>query len=776
MLSHSLPGLPNSSPEQSASGLPASPPVDLQLGVIQNQLETLSDPPPVGPPARVAELLGQPGAPFPTRADEDDYVRARLGVASSLFFALRCKHAETAAHCMRVALGCSDWSEALELSADERDAIEVSALLHDIGKIGLPDRILLKPSALTPEELAIVDRHRLMGVEVLAPCCGSLAVLEIVTNAIAWFDGTRLRLDAHGDDLPRGARMVAIADAYDSMTNNQVYRAAWSRERAIKELFANAGTQFDPDLVRSFHDLYGHDRAFGREDHTSRWLQTLAEATRGLPWHWNEQVIPRELAHPSELFQHKLLENMLDAVVFVDASRQIMLWNRSAEKLTGIDGATAFQRPYTPSFLRLTDERGKPLSDAECPVALALRTKSQVALRLRMQTHDRADITVDAQAIPVVSNQGIGYGVVLVIRDASGQVSLEERCQSLHQRAIRDPLTQLANRAEFDRMLVKFVAVHSERKLPCSLLITDIDRFKLVNDTYGHQTGDEVIISMAQVLKNHAGPGDLAARYGGEEFVLLCANTNNAAAAARAEAVRRAFASIPHNGTGGRALTASFGVTEIQPGDTPEAMLSRADRALLTAKETGRNKVVQLGTGSGAAPPAERQGSRWWPWRSHAATAHVDGHLVTAVPLQVAVEKLRGFIADHDAELVTIDSNRVLLHVSTEPHMRMRRSADRPNVLEIELCFAEEQIKSQVREGYDATTRRTTVKVNIQSKGSRDRRQHDLHEAARQTLASLKAYLMANDYEPQADAAVLRRATSTLIPWLMKKTDESPQR
>lgn len=107
------------------------------------------------------------------------------------------------------------------------------------------------------------------------------------------------------------------------------------------------------------------------------------------------------------------------------------------------------------------------------------------------------------------------------MHDASPQISLEERCQSLHEKATKDPRTQVANCAEFDRTLALFVQAHVEQQLPCSLVICDIDHFKSINDTYGHQAGDEVLKLFGQMLKGECRQGDLVARYGGEEFVLL---------------------------------------------------------------------------------------------------------------------------------------------------------------------------------------------------------------------------------------------------------------
>ena len=135
-------------------------------------------------------------------------------------------------------------------------------------------------------------------------------------------------------------------------------------------------------------------------------------------------------------------------------------------------------------------------------------------------------------------------GAILLFHDASSETSLEQRCQSLHEKATKDPLTQVANRAEFDRVHEMFVAAHQQQQVPCSLMMCDLDRFKLVNDTYGHQAGDDAIKSLASLLKSSCRPGDLVARYGGEEFVMLCADCDNAAAARRAEQIRKALSQI----------------------------------------------------------------------------------------------------------------------------------------------------------------------------------------------------------------------------------------
>ena len=406
---------------------------------------------------------------------ENSLVQVRLGMASSLFLALRAKHPPTASHSLRVALGCSAWATAMQMPAEERDAIELAALLHDVGKIGVPDGVLLKPDRLTPEEAVLMDRYRAMTTEILSACCASPRVLEMVRHASAWYDGTRpaSQSDAaaapiSGEQIPLGSRLIAIMDAFDSMTSAQVHRAALPHERAVQELFRFAGTQFDPRLVDCFRELGDRDLAGLRERLASGWLRRLDPAAADAGW----QMAPSRGCQPPDgrvaaaapsadgLFPQKLLENMADAVVFLDGDLKVLLWNHGAERLTGIESAAIVQSHYSSEMLGMRNEWGERLADGECPVAQALRTGALSQSRLTVRGRNDRNMNVDAQIIPVAAADGTLHGLALLMHDASPEASLEQRCQKLHEKAIRDPLTQLANRAEFDRVQEMFIEAH----------------------------------------------------------------------------------------------------------------------------------------------------------------------------------------------------------------------------------------------------------------------------------------------------------------------------
>jgi diguanylate cyclase (GGDEF)-like protein len=722
---------------------PSAPPADGSIGQLnsliqQVEAESAAD-------ARPAAVVGRPA--------ENQLVEVRLGIASSLYRALRWKHEPTARHCFRVTLACSSWSTRMGFSPSEHDEIELAALLHDIGKVGVPDGIITKPGPLTPHETAIMDNHWLMGQEILRSSCASPAVLDIVAAAASWYDGRKTHLERTGPELPLAGRMLAIVDAFDAMMSDHVYRRAFSRERALNELYRCAGTQFDPELVKLFAETRDFDPLKLRETVGRRWLQVLEPEAAHAQWQYNEAASVMAAAQPVSVFQQRLVANMYDAVIFVDASLKIVEWNRGAERLTGVSGTSVYQRSWLPSIIELADEHGAEFGEHDCPVTFALRTGVQWLRRLKVRGRGNRQLAVDAHAIPVLCSDGITRGLALVLHDVSSEISLEARCENLKEKATKDPLTQVANRAEFDRVHAQFVAAHLENKLPCSLVISDIDRFKHVNDTYGHPAGDEVIQSFARLLKSSCRPGDLVARYGGEEFVLLCADCDNAAAVRRAEELRKAFSQVSQPALAGRRVTASFGVTEIQPGDTPETMLRRADRALLDAKESGRNRVVQLGSG----PDHGGETALTTVLGPDGESVLAQRFLISEAPLAVCIEKARGFVSDHHGVIEMSKGNSLRVRVGQERGSFFRRLTDRPVALVMDLHFidveSERHRPAHLRRYGNSRTR---INLTIAPKRNRDRRQAQLQERVRQLVVSLRAYLMATEWElpsaPQPDA------------------------
>ena len=717
------------------------------------------------------------------RQFENQLAMVRLGMATSLFYALRTKHAPTAAHSLRVAISCSAWSERLGLNEQLRDQVEVAALLHDIGKIGIPDRILRKPSKLSIEEQMTMDFCADLGCEILRGCTNDSDLLDIVRYGGTWYDSRRQEDSIRGDALPLGARMLAIAGAFDAMTTDQVYRAALSRERALQELFRGSGTQFDPELTRDFvtmlekrpemlHECVvdrwlqqlqsgsdGHNQFFGRTSSNIASLSNAVDSNKSLRNRETETGKPDfELssqqtgdANSALPFYQTLCGHLRDGVAFTDREGQILYWNDSLAYLTKVPASATIGQYWDATTLRLES------SDSSiCPIRESIDRQICVNRSMRLVTgkpraeaqgkdrliaskpnNDSSGRDVLMQVAPV--GEEFGGGAVIIVRDVSDRAEMQHQIQTLHKKATSDPLTGSANRAEFDKRLMHSTVKAKQQGVTFSLIMCDIDHFKQVNDIHGHQAGDEALIQFAKVLENHTRGSDLVARYGGEEFAFLAINSDNATATRRAEEIRQAVSVTPLNGLNGESVTVSIGVTEFQTGDAPETVIARADRALMTAKENGRNRVVQLGSGL-IEDDQETESSGWFSWfGSSTDSKQQEFQLATPVPSDLAVEKLRGFIADHRAEIINVTGSELSLRLNVRGGTG-RRAADHQMTLNALIRLSEMKGKRGAR-GNSLT--QTKLSVSVTPVRNRDRRNAGFTPCVRQVISSLRSYLMA---------------------------------
>ena len=198
--------------------------------------------------------------------------------------------------------------------------------------------------------------------------------------------------------------------------------------------------------------------------------------------------------------------------------------------------------------------------------------------------------------------------VDLSLRSQQKAEQLTERNEELRVKATTDRLTGLANRGCFDEFLASKLTAAVSTGQPLSLILLDVDKFKSVNDTYGHPTGDEVLRQVAAIIGASARADDLAARYGGEEMAIILPNTTRAGAGAVAERLRALLAAKPiKTAAKDLAITASFGVAGFDascPLNTPAALIKAADLAVYTAKKSGRNNVKVFAPPKANAAPA----------------------------------------------------------------------------------------------------------------------------------------------------------------------------
>jgi diguanylate cyclase (GGDEF)-like protein len=305
--------------------------------------------------------------------------------------------------------------------------------------------------------------------------------------------------------------------------------------------------------------------------------------------------------------REQVVDTVPDAVLVVDPGGVLIDVNPAAERLL---------RRLRPELDG--DLVGRPLPEVAGPAAVAVLGTTE-----RLDGHRVAEVRpgvwLDVRDSAVADPRGRALGRILVVRDVSEQqqrqVAVErlnrqlaeqveevERLRAvLAEEAVRDPLTGLHNRRYLDRALDADLA-HRPRTGQLSLLVVDIDHFKTVNDRFGHAAGDRVLTSVAGTLSAAVRGGDTAARLGGEEFVVVLPGAGREQALVRAEQVRREVAAARHLLDGEPvAVTVSVGVA-VCPADgtSAAALLEAADRALYTAKATGRDRVVA----AEAAPPS----------------------------------------------------------------------------------------------------------------------------------------------------------------------------
>jgi HD-GYP domain-containing protein (c-di-GMP phosphodiesterase class II) len=190
------------------------------------------------------------------RRASDEIQRGYLDMTRALVAAIEAKDTYTRGHCQRVSAYAVAMGTRLGLPETTMRDLELAAILHDIGKIGIDDAILTKPSRLTFEEMRVMHQHPVIGGRILQ----SVDILRPIASYIVYhhehYDGKGYPNGAKGEDIPLIGRILALVDAFDSMTSHRPYRASLSDEESLRRLRAKAGTQFDPQLVVAFLALY----------------------------------------------------------------------------------------------------------------------------------------------------------------------------------------------------------------------------------------------------------------------------------------------------------------------------------------------------------------------------------------------------------------------------------------------------------------------------------------------------------------------------------------
>lgn len=207
-----------------------------------------------------------------------------LDVAKTIMETVRVKDPATYEHCIRVSRGARLLARAAGLDLYDQKIIEFAGLFHDIGKIGIPDSVLLKPSRLTEDEYLVMQSHPEKSVQILTPLAGVEFYARLLPGVLHHherYDGGGYPAHVAGDAIPMASRVILIADTFDAMTADRVYRRGLSAEVAYKELLDFSGRQFDPHLVQIYLDAHPTWRPSDYAIFDEMTAEVLARGERG---------------------------------------------------------------------------------------------------------------------------------------------------------------------------------------------------------------------------------------------------------------------------------------------------------------------------------------------------------------------------------------------------------------------------------------------------------------------------------------------------------------
>src|SRR4051794_29743622 len=516
----------------------------------------------------------------------------------------------------------------LGLDRDEIDEIRTVALLHDVGKIGIPDHVLHNPDPLSREEWAVMRQHPVIGERILEPLPGLASVARAVRHEHERWDGTGYPDGLAGEEIPLAARVVLACDAYHALVSDRPYRMALPQDVALAELEECAGTQFDPRVVVALVSCVRDPQAPG---------DTLGGGVEGGDdgAYEPESPLEMELRALITVVAAVAASNGLDDVIETAAeearralgagSLSICRLEDDGRKLRTLinvgtlgEGEERFPEDEVyemADYPRLGHmfSAGEPhltgVDDPSCDATERelLRSLGKVSA-LAVPIMFAGGMWGELYATRIAGDEPFADRDVRFLQTISSQVGAAigraELFTGMTELAFKDSLTGLANRRALDERLEAAIANAVESGEDLSLVLCDMDNLKLINDTQGHQAGDAALVRVAEALRSAAqgkAVGGMVGRIGGDEFCILLPGFDAPRARTLTEeAMIELSADRPR-------VTLSCGIASVGLGARRPADLVRAaDAAQYTAKRTGRRRVYiaqPQAFGSSAAPP-----------------------------------------------------------------------------------------------------------------------------------------------------------------------------
>lgn len=551
-----------------------------------------------------------------------------IAVTQALAMAIDAKDNTSVEHVERVKLYGRGLAQILRLSELETQAIETGAILHDIGKLGVPDYIINKPSRLTDAEFEKMKSHTVIGAEILSQVKFPYPLVPVVRSHHERWDGTGYPDGLRGEEIPVTARILAVADCFDMLREDRQYRKGMSRSEAVNILLEESGTHFDPHIVATF---LKHLPAFeseiielgiSAEQAQARRRNNLvteetAETRPALQPHEKIKEAHREILTLYELSQALgsslslrdtltvLLNRVADLVPYTTGA--VMLKQNDAEALyvahaAGLDAA-ALREHWAPLgtgisswvFVNQTPAfNSDPSLDFDV-LGVTITRSYPTCLVMPLMQHSEVlgTLALYAADLPHYSSEHtrLAESIARLAGDAIANALRHEKMEAT---ALTDRLTGLPN---LRSILARFDdEANRVRRYggTFTLLMMDLDGFKAINDTLGHQTGDRYLVEISKTINSQMRDNDFFGRYAGDEFIAFLSATERHEAGLLAERVRQAvsnFVLMTETGQTARAGV-SIGVAEFEAhGKTLEELVAMADKGMYADKATKPNRA-----------------------------------------------------------------------------------------------------------------------------------------------------------------------------------------
>ncbi len=565
------------------------------------------------------------------KAHVEEMNALHIRTIETLALAIEAKDQTTHEHLRRVQHYAIEIGKEMGLAGAELNALRAASLLHDIGKLAVPEHILTKPGKLTPQEFEKMKIHPLVGAEILERVNFPYPVVPIVRAHHERWDGNGYPLGLAGEEIPLGARILSAVDCLDALASDRQYRRALPLDEAMAIVVRESGKGYDPRVVEILERRYRQieEEAVRLAKPTPK-LSVEARIERGKApaagfesaaiedpqGDFRSQIAAagREAQYTLELVSElgnslgmaemlSVLSSRLTQLIPCDS---IAVYESQDDLLRPVyvDGRdrmlfSSLQIPLGEGLSGWVAKHNKPILNGNPSVEpgyLADRTKFSV---LR-----------SALSVPLAGQQGT-VGVLSLYRADAGAFALDHlrilsglsskiglsfenalKYRALEASATTDYLTGLTNaRALFECLRQELSRCERERS-PLAVMVCDLDGFKQVNDRFGHNTGNRVLQEFAKGMAEISREYDVTARFGGDEFVLVLPGLNADAAGDRVFALSALAEQVGRMVCGESFISVSVGVASWpDDGVNGEELLAEADRRMYADKNSRRQNV-----------------------------------------------------------------------------------------------------------------------------------------------------------------------------------------